>query len=257
MTKQKTIAMIEEELKNTTLDNLPKVLYYLEKDSRKGVKRLVQQYKKQLEQQKKEQQRLKALWKYEEKYYLKNQFLIAGIDEAGRGPLAGPVVAAAVILPPKIHIPQLNDSKKISTSIRENLYKKIQSVAIDIGVGIVDPETIDQINILQATKQAMQEAVLNLKTKPEILLIDALILPSLPIQQEKIIKGDQKSASIAASSIIAKVTRDHLMERWDQLYPVYGFANHKGYGTKEHLDAIKVHGLSPIHRRSFHISRTF
>lgn len=255
MTKQKSLANIEAELKQLPAESLPQALQKLEQDSRKGAQILVQKAKKKLEKIKKEKERLKKLWTYEEKYYSENQGLIAGIDEAGRGPLAGPVVAAAVILPPQIYIPHLNDSKKLSYDTREQLYNIIQKEALGIGIGIIDPETIDQINILQATIKAMIEAVDQLRIEPSILFIDALSLPEVPLQQEKIIQGDQKSASIAAASIIAKVTRDHLMEQWDELYPKYGFKQNKGYGTKQHIEAIHTYGLSPIHRRTFQIPK--
>lgn len=176
---------------------------------------------------------------------------VCGIDEAGRGPLCGPVVAAAVILPDEYNILYINDSKKLSETKREEVYKEIDKYAVAYGVGIVSPERIDEINILQATYEAMRTAIHKLSVTPDILLNDAVTIPMVDIKQVPIIKGDAKSQSIAAASIVAKVTRDHLMEEYDKLYPEYGFAKHKGYGTAAHIKAIKEYGLCPIHRRTF------
>lgn len=176
---------------------------------------------------------------------------ICGIDEVGRGPLCGPVVAAAVILPDEYNILYINDSKKLSETKREEVYKEIDKYAVAYGVGIVSPERIDEINILQATYEAMRTAIHKLSVKPDILLNDAVTIPMVDIKQVPIIKGDAKSQSIAAASIVAKVTRDHLMEEYDKLYPEYGFAKHKGYGTAAHIKAIKEYGPCPIHRRTF------
>lgn len=176
---------------------------------------------------------------------------ICGIDEAGRGPLCGPVVAAAVILPDEYNILYINDSKKLSETKREEVYKEIDKYAVAYGVGMVSPERIDEINILQATYEAMRTAIHKLSVTPDILLNDAVTIPMVDIKQVPIIKGDAKSQSIAAASIVAKVTRDHLMEEYDKLYPEYGFAKHKGYGTAAHIKAIKEYGPCPIHRRTF------
>lgn len=176
---------------------------------------------------------------------------ICGIDEAGRGPLCGPVVAAAVILPDEYNILYINDSKKLSETKREEVYKEIDKYAVAYGVGIVSPERIDEINILQATYEAMRTAIHKLSVTPDILLNDAVTISMVDIKQVPIIKGDAKSQSIAAASIVAKVTRDHLMEEYDKLYPEYGFAKHKGYGTAAHIKAIKEYGPCPIHRRTF------
>lgn len=176
---------------------------------------------------------------------------ICGIDEAGRGPLCGPVVAAAVILPDEYNILYINDSKKLSETKREEVYKEIDKYAVAYGVGIVSPERIDEINILQATYEAMRTAIHKLSVTPDILLNDAVTIPMVDIKQVPIIKGDAKSQSIAAASIVAKVTRDHLMEEYDKLYPEYGLAKHKGYGTAAHIKAIKEYGPCPIHRRTF------
>jgi|Deesub1362A_J573_1020465.scaffolds.fasta_scaffold00358_23 ribonuclease HII len=177
--------------------------------------------------------------------------LIAGIDEAGRGPLAGPVVASAVILPPDIVIKDLRDSKQTTEGLRRRLFWDIVSVAIDIGVGIVDADTIDRVNILNATRLAMERAVDDLRVRPDILLIDAISLPSLKIEQRSIVKGERVSASIASASIVAKVLRDEIMMEYHDRYPVYNFKSHKGYSTQEHVRLLQLHGPCPIHRRSF------
>lgn len=196
-----------------------------------------------------EKERVEALCEYE-KHYSECEF-ICGIDEAGRGPLAGPVVAGAVILPKDSRILYINDSKKLSEKRREELFEVIHKEAISIGVGIVSPERIDEINILQATYEAMRMAINNLTVTPDILLNDAVTIPGVAIEQVPIIKGDAKSISIGAASIIAKVTRDHLMYAYDNQYPEYGFAKHKGYGTKQHTEALQKYGPCPIHRFSF------
>lgn len=196
-----------------------------------------------------EKQRIEAMREYEEMYDTFSY--ICGIDEAGRGPLAGPVVAGAVILPKGKRILYVNDSKKLSEKKREMLYDVILNEAVSVGVGIVSPERIDEINILNATYEAMREAINNLTVKPDILLNDAVTIPDVDIEQVPIIKGDAKSLSIASASIIAKVTRDRLMYHYDELYPEYGFAKHKGYGTKLHTDVLKEIGPCPIHRKTF------
>ena len=202
------------------------------------------------EKLKKELLRLEGMKEYERKYA--SCGFICGIDEAGRGPLAGPVVAAACILPTDCEILYLNDSKKLTEKRREELFVEIQEKAVSFGVGIVSPAVIDEINILQATYEAMRQAVEKLSVRPDVFLNDAVVIPGIDeSRQVKIIKGDAKSVPIAAASILAKVTRDHMMEEYDRLYPEYGFAKHKGYGTKAHLDAVREHGMCPIHRRSF------
>ena len=175
---------------------------------------------------------------------------MCGIDEAGRGPLAGPVVAGAVILPKDCSILYINDSKKLSEKKREELYEVIMNEALAAGIGMVSPQRIDEINILQATYEAMREAIQKLSLTPDILLNDAVTIPQISIPQVPIIKGDAKSISIGAASIIAKVTRDRLMAEYDKIMPEYGFAKNKGYGTKEHMAAIQLHGPSPIDRKS-------
>jgi ribonuclease HII len=191
-----------------------------------------------------------SLYYFEDSIRGQGYCLIAGLDEAGRGPLAGPVVAGCVILNPHVIIPGLNDSKKLTEGQRDRLCKSICESASDFGVGIVDADEIDRINILEATKKAMLLAVEDLKAPPDYLLIDALTL-GINIPQKGLIKGDSRSASIAAASIIAKVTRDRIMVRYHELYPEYGFCGHKGYGCKSHMEAIKKFGPCPIHRKSF------
>mgnify|MGYP001141845532 CR=1 FL=1 len=191
------------------------------------------------------------LLKYEKELYKQGIKFICGVDEVGRGPLVGPVVAAAVILPINYHLDGLNDSKKLSEKKRDELFDVIKEEALSYGIGIVSPERIDEINILQATYEAMREAVNKLSVKPDILLNDAVTIPGIDVKQIPIIKGDAKSLSIASASILAKVTRDRLMTEYDSLYPEYGFARHKGYGTKVHIEAIKEYGPCPIHRRTF------
>ena len=197
----------------------------------------------------KELARLEAMKEFEREY--DGCSLICGVDEAGRGPLAGPVAAGAVILPKDCTILYLNDSKKLSEKRREELFLEIREKAVSYSVGIVGPERIDEINILQATYEAMRQAVSGLGVVPDLLLNDAVTIPELAIPQVPIIKGDAKSVSIAAASILAKVTRDHLMEEYDRQFPQYGFAKHKGYGTAAHVAAIREFGPCPIHRRSF------
>lgn len=199
-----------------------------------------------------ERKRLETLSIHERRLRKEGFFLIAGVDEAGRGPLAGPVVAAACILPQDALIPKLNDSKQLSATEREALFDQIINCPeIHFGIGVSDALTIDRINILQATFLAMQRAVKELKQKPDYLLIDGNQLPYFEIPSEALVEGDAKSVSIAAASILAKVTRDRLMEEWDEKYPVYGFKQHKGYATEQHLAAIKACGPCPIHRKSF------
>ena len=190
---------------------------------------------------------------YERKYWLRGITRIAGLDEAGRGPLAGPVVAAAVIFEPDVFIPFVNDSKKLTEKRREELYHLIHGRGIAIGVGIVGHDVIDRINILQASMLAMNKAIDQLKIQPEQLLVDGNFFRHEKFPVENIIKGDSLSHSIAAASIIAKVTRDSLMREYDQLFPKYGFAQHKGYGTRDHIAAIHQHGFCEIHRRTFHV----
>jgi ribonuclease HII len=221
-----------------------------EKDERKGVQKLLAQKMKFFAEQERLKQQFYEMRTYEEALYEQNIQFIAGVDEVGRGPLAGPVVAAAVILPKDFYLPGVTDSKKLSEQKREEYYEAIKKQAIAIGVGMIPAAVIDEINIYEATKKAMITAISKLSVTPEHLLIDAMALP-LPIPQQSIIKGDATSISIAAGSIIAKVTRDRMMKELGEKYPAYGFEKHMGYGTKQHLAAIEQYGVLEEHRKSF------
>lgn len=218
-------------------------------DERSGVQNLMCKYQKKIDDYNKELERLYHMREYEREY--SDYKYIGGIDEVGRGPLAGPVCAGIVILPKDVNIMYINDSKKLSAKKRQELYNEITSVATDYKTALVSNEVIDDINILQATYEAMRKAINGLSIKPDILLNDAVTIPNVDIRQIPIIKGDAKSMSIAAASIVAKVERDSLMEMYDELYPEYGFASNKGYGSKEHIAALKKYGPCPIHRQSF------
>jgi len=199
----------------------------------------------------KEFERLKTMLEIEESLYSKGYNFICGVDEAGRGPLCGPVVAAAVILPKDECIEGVNDSKKISEKKREKLYDDILLKAVAVGVGISDVDVIEEVNILNATKLAMKQAIENLEVTPDYILIDGNQMIDIDISASTVVHGDAVSESIAAASIIAKVTRDRMLIKWDKDYPEYGFAKHKGYGTKAHIEAIGKYGLTPLHRPSF------
>jgi ribonuclease HII len=219
-------------------------------DERAGVKKLVESANKKLNALEKENKRIEEMKKYEREYA--HLGLICGIDEVGRGPLAGPVYTAAVVLPPDCSILYVNDSKKLSEKKREELYDVIMNEALAVGIGCNSPERIDEINILNATKEAMVQAVESLQVKPHTLLVDAVHIPGLKeYNQVSIIKGDAKSISIAAASIVAKVTRDRIMKEYAREYPEYGFDSNKGYGSQDHIEALKKYGPCPIHRRSF------
>ena len=245
-----TIQEIRQELNGLSSNEWPLFIEKHSEDGRAGVQNLIKQCKSWIAKEAEEAIRLENMLAYERKYYDTCAY-VCGIDEAGRGPLAGPVVAGAVILPKNHKIPYLNDSKQLSEKKREALYDQIMEEAIAVAVGIASPERIDEINILQATYEAMRTAIDGLSVKPQILLNDAVIIPNVDIPQEKIIKGDAKSLSIAAASIIAKVTRDRMMKAYHELFPEYGFEGHKGYGSKEHIEVIKRQGPSPIHRKTF------
>lgn len=217
------------------------------KDARKSVQTILRRY----ERTQRERERLDAMYVYERAAIAAGHAIVAGVDEAGRGPLAGPVAVAAVILPQECYLAHLNDSKKLSHAVREELFAQIIEQAISYHVALMDADMIDRMNILQATRTGMYEAIAALTPAPDEVLIDAVELPKLSMPSQSIIKGDAKSASIAAASILAKVTRDHLMESYDIQYPNYGFAKHKGYGTQEHIDAIRKYGICSIHRKSF------
>ena len=226
------------------------VFLELEKDTRSGVQKEISKRKKHIQAELDENLRLENMLTYEKDLYKQGLTLIAGVDEVGRGPLAGPVVAAAVILPQGCKIKDLNDSKKIPKKKHLEVFQAVQDQALSIGIGIIDNQVIDQVNIYEATKLAMKEAISQLSLQPEHLLIDAMKL-DLPISQTSIIKGDANSLSIAAASIIAKVTRDELMKDYDSQFPGYDFSANAGYGTARHLDSIEKQGITPIHRLSF------
>ena len=244
-----TIKEIKEQLANIQRLDDP-LLAELEKDDRSGVIQAIAKRKREIQKRINEDERLEGMLAYEKECYARGMELIAGVDEVGRGPLAGPVVAAAVILPKACKIPGLNDSKKIPKSKHKEIYEAVLQNAIAIGIGVKDNQVIDQVNIYEATKLAMMEAIGQLEPKPQHLLIDAMRL-DLPIAQTSIIKGDANSLSIAAASIVAKVTRDQMMEEFDREYPGYDFAQNAGYGTANHLAGLDKLGVTPIHRHSF------
>ena len=244
-----TIKEVKERL--AMIDELDHPLFEeLILDGRAGVQAAISKRKHELQKRVDEDLRLEKMLAYEKELYAQGIDLIAGVDEVGRGPLAGPVVAAAVILPKACKIPGLNDSKKIPKSKHKEIYEDVLQNAIAIGIGVKDNQVIDQVNIYEATKLAMMEAIGQLEPQPQHLLIDAMKL-DLPIPQTSIIKGDANSLSIAAASIVAKVTRDQMMEKFDREYPGYDFAQNAGYGTAKHLAGLDKLGVTPIHRRSF------
>lgn len=244
-----SIGEIKALLQAADLKGLPAFINTYKEDERAGVASLVEKAKKQLNAYEKELARTEKMKSFEKEYA--SYSYICGIDEVGRGPLAGPVVAGAVILPKDCDILYLNDSKQLSEKKREELYDVIMEKAVSTGLGFVSPERIDEINILQATYEAMREAIGKLTPEPDLLLNDAVTIPGVKIRQIPIIKGDTKSISIAAASIIAKVTRDRLMVKYDEIYPEYGFVSNKGYGAQAHIEALKKYGPTPIHRKSF------
>lgn len=245
----KSIGEIKEQFQAASVQELPELINEYGGDGRGGVRKLVEAAERKLAALEKEKRRIEGLRVYEEKY---REFdFICGIDEVGRGPLAGPVVAGAVILPRDCRILYVNDSKQLSEKKREELYGVIMEQALCCAVGYATPERIDEINILQATYEAMREAIGKLNPQPELLLNDAVTIPGVNIRQVPIIKGDAKSITIGAASIIAKVTRDRLMAEYDRVYPEYHFAENKGYGSAAHIEALRKYGPTPIHRRSF------
>ena len=243
------IGDIKEQLKNTPDTELRTFIEAHATDDRSGVIKLVESAQKRLDKYAKELERTESIKKYEREYATYAN--ICGIDEVGRGPLAGPVVACAVILPKDCDILYINDSKKLSAAKREELYDIIMEKAVSVGIGMASHERIDQINILQATYEAMRQAISKLDPQPDLLLNDAVTIPGVPMKQVPIIKGDAKSISIGAASIVAKVTRDRMMVEYDNIYPGYGFASNKGYGSADHIAALKEIGPSPIHRATF------
>ena len=245
----KSISQIRQEFDGADEERGEELCRLYSGDARTGVQNLIIRYRRKKEALRKERARLWEMMIYERKY--SGYERICGIDEAGRGPLAGPVVAGAVILPKDCEILGVNDSKKLSAKKRELLYDEIMEKAVAASVGIVSPQRIDEINILQATYEAMRKAVAGLGTEPDILLNDAVTIPEVVIPQIPIVKGDAKSVSIAAASIIAKVTRDRIMVEYESRFPGYGFASNKGYGSAEHIEALRRLGPTPIHRNSF------
>lgn len=245
----KSIAEIKKEFETAEESGVDALCLAYAQDGRAGVQGLIKRAKKRQDELKRERERLWRMQEFEREYG--HLGYVCGIDEAGRGPLAGPVVAGAVILPKEKELLYLNDSKQLSAKKREELYAVILKEAVAVGVGYSSPARIDEINILQATYEAMREALSRLKVKPQILLNDAVTIPDIPYAQVPIIKGDARSVSIAAASIVAKVTRDRLMEEYDTIMPEYGFASNKGYGSAAHIEALKKYGPSPIHRASF------
>lgn len=249
MSEELKVGQIKEILESSPIELLPSKLANFETDTRQGVIKLLEKYRKVYNRYIKELERTENMKMYEKKYA--DYEFIAGIDEVGRGPLAGPVVTCAVILPKDFNVLYINDSKKLTEKKREELYDIIMEKAISVGIGIESPKVIDDINILQATYSAMRKAIDALEVKPTLLLNDAVTIPMVDIKQVPIIKGDAKSISIAAASIVAKVTRDRMMVEFDKLYPEYDFAGNKGYGSATHIDALKKLGPTPIHRQSF------
>lgn len=244
-----TIQAIRKELQEAPEYMIPGLIQKYEQDERSGVQKLVEASRKRLIQIEQERQRIEGMKEFERAHPECNY--ICGIDEVGRGPLAGPVVAGAVIFPKDVDILYINDSKQLSEAKREKLCAEIYEKALAVGIGMATPEVIDEINILQANYRAMKTAIANLSVTPELLLNDAVTIPGVSIPQVAIIKGDTKSISIAAASIVAKVFRDHLMVEYDKLYPQYGFAKNKGYGSQEHIAAIREYGPCEIHRKTF------
>lgn len=249
--KTKSIKEIKEIIENINPNEYLEYIEILKNDERKSVKDLAVKLAKKLDNIRKEEERLELINLYENEGYRNGYTYIGGIDEAGRGPLAGPVVAAVVVFKPGTKIEGINDSKKLSEAKRKELFNIIKNEALDYGIGIVNNEEIDEFNILNATYMAMKKALNCLKKQPDYLLVDAATIPGIEAKQNAIIKGDSKSISIAAASILAKVTRDSIMYSYDEIYPQYGFKGHKGYGTKEHYEAIESNGITPIHRKSF------
>lgn len=249
--KKPKLKEIENYIKDMDLVDALQYISALQDKYGMSLGKLLEKYEKKRAALDREIQRYNNMCLYENKAYSEGFKLIAGVDEAGRGPLAGPVVAAAVILPQNIFIENLNDSKQLTAKLRDKLFDVIKEKALAYGIGIVNEKSIDEINILNATIKAMKEAIYQLKPQPDFLLTDAQKLEEIDIPQEAIVKGDTLSVSIAAASIIAKVTRDRLIDDMDSKYPQYGFSRHKGYGTKEHIEAIKKYGICPIHRVSF------
>ncbi|MCC0691868.1 MULTISPECIES: ribonuclease HII [Clostridioides] len=249
--QNKSVREIKEIIETLEVEKYMQYIELLRVDDRKSVQSLAIKLAKKLDNIRREEERLETINIFENEGYNKGYLYIGGIDEAGRGPLAGPVVASVVVFKKNTKIEGVNDSKKLSEAKRDELFEVIKKEALDYGIGIVNNEEIDEFNILNATYMAMKKAINCLKQAPDYLLVDAATIPGIDIAQNPIVKGDSKSISIAAASILAKVTRDSIMYQYDRVYPEYGFKSHKGYGTKEHYEAIEKHGITPIHRKSF------
>lgn len=250
MNKRMTLAEIRRKAEEMPLEEAVSWLCDIIPDYGISVAKLADTFSRRLVRLKEERNRLMKMSEFEIQARGQGFVHIGGIDEAGRGPLAGPVVAGCVVLPENCFIEHLNDSKKLTPAMRDRLYDIIINEAEDYGIGMVMPEEIDEINIYNATRKAMVQAVMNLKKMPDFLILDAMEIP-VPVKQLSVVKGDSRSVSVAAASILAKVTRDRWMEEAHKKYPQYGFDRHKGYGTREHMEAIKKYGLCPIHRKSF------
>lgn len=246
-----SISQIKEKLDFYTIEQYPEFVQSMKDDSRKGVQDIIQMMNTRYDNYQKELIRIESLKAFEFRLSGSDKLLIAGIDEVGRGPLAGPVVSCAVVLPVDSKILYINDSKKLTPSKRQELCSKIKQEAVAFGIGIIQPNEIDEINIYESTIKSMEMAVNNLQITPHLLLIDAMKLKNVTIPQKSVIKGDEKCYSIGAASIVAKVTRDSIMDDYHEMYPYYNFLSNKGYGTREHMEAIKKYGISPIHRISF------
>lgn len=250
-TTQKTQTIKDIKALLNTEDTLSKaILDQLSQDERKGVQTALKSWHNRQKKRQLQEEKFQQMMQYENQARTAGYEYIAGIDEVGRGPLAGPVVTAAVILPEGIQLQGINDSKQLNEQEKDYWFDRIHNEALSVSTSVLSAEVIDKVNIYEATRLSMKEAVENLSVKPDVLLIDAMQIDS-SLPQKKIIKGDAKSISIAAASIIAKVTRDRLMTQYDEVYPGYGFAQNAGYGTKQHLEGLDKHGPSPIHRRSF------
>lgn len=249
--KDKSVKEIKEIIDGLSVDKYLEYIDILRNDERKSVQSIAVKMAKKLDSIRRENERLEIINAFENEGYNKGYVYIGGIDEAGRGPLAGPVVASVVVFKPNTKIEGINDSKKLSESKRDELFDIIKEQALDYGIGMVNNEEIDEFNILNATYMAMKKAINCLEKTPDYLLVDAATIPGIDTDQKSIIKGDSKSISIAAASILAKVTRDSIMYQYEEMYPGYGFKSHKGYGTKEHYEAIEKLGITPIHRKSF------
>ncbi|MBF7095824.1 ribonuclease HII [Alkalibacter mobilis] len=249
--KNMSVKAVKEMVEMSSMDDYARLMSSLEKDTRQGVRSIVKSMRKRIEKNNLEDLRIQELKYIEENLHANGFKLIAGMDEVGRGPLAGPVVSCAIMLPIESKIRFVNDSKKLSAEKREDLSRVLIESAISVGLGIIDNNEIDHYNILNSTKKSMVQALEDLAEKPDIILVDAVHLERVSIPQKSFIKGDERCYAIAAASIVAKVKRDAMMDEYHELYPEYNFKTNKGYGTKEHVDAIRKYGLSPVHRKSF------